>query len=258
MAAWTAPPSSYAEQLLDAIGAVQRDLRRPAPSARELIPVLGLGLAVPGHSGAAMPGGPAALLRAACGLCSRTALGSRLSSTLGPRPLRCSAAPRPGRCSGRARRGWAALGPLGRSARPRCSSRPVAAAPAGGPRRCSARPPSGPCGFATSPRASGRVGRVAPCGAPGCSRPASRPFGFGASPRCSGAAPGRRVDAGPRPRFPALHPGYEATGTTAQSRRKNIIPNRKPAATASEIAVKGCRSIEVLSASPSEEDASRT
>jgi hypothetical protein len=89
-------------------------------------------------------GGPAALLRAACGLCSRTALGSRLSSTLGPRPLRCSAAPRPGRCSGRARCGWAALGPLGRSARPRCSSRPVAAAPAGGPRRCSARPLPGP------------------------------------------------------------------------------------------------------------------
>lgn len=50
----------------------------------------------------------------------------------------------------------------------------------------------------------------------------------------------------------------KGAGTTAQWRRKNIIPNRKPAAAASEIAVKGCRSIEVLSVSPSEEDASRT
>jgi hypothetical protein len=41
-------------------------------------------------------------------------------------------------------------------------------------------------------------------------------------------------------------------------RRKNIIPNRNPAAAASEIAERGCRSIELFSASPSEEDASRT
>ena len=82
------------------------------------------------------------------------------------------------------------------------------------------------------------------------------PRGFGASSHLRGRGAGPQARCGSQ--VPRLHPGYEGAGTTAQSRRKNIIPNRKPAATAREIAVKGCRSIEVLSASPREEDASRT
>jgi hypothetical protein len=162
----------------------------------------------------------------------------RARRALAPRPCgfgRCSrAALRPGRHSGRSRCS-AALG-----------------------RRRTGPAASRPCGFAACLRCSGRRGEIASCRAPTCSRPVSRPRGFGASPRRSVAVPGRKVDAGPGPRCPAPHPGYEGAGTRTQSRRKNIIPHRKPAATASAIAVKGCRSIEVLSASPREEDASRT
>ena len=162
---------------------------------------------------------------------------------------RCSrAALRPGRYSGRASRCSATLGPpalLFRCARP-----PAAAGLA----------PSGPRGFAASPRGDAAAMRAPRSAGLSEQRAVRGPFrgprGFGASSRLRGRGAGPQARCGSQ--VPRLHPGYEGAGTTAQSRRKNIIPNRKPAATAREIAVKGCRSIEVLSASPREEDASRT
>jgi hypothetical protein len=54
------------------------------------------------------------------------------------------------------------------------------------------------------------------------------------------------------------HPPVLFFQCSAQRRRTNIIPNKKPAATATAIAVNGCRSIETLSASPTDTVASRT